>query len=81
VTHCNRNVKLTRRHPGTGWSNTEFRSYTFTDDAENASIVETPESRELRAGTEHPLGPTEQMELRETTHKRWEQNGLIQAKV
>ena len=68
---------------GTGWANTEFRSYQFTEETgDNASIVETAFSRERRRGTEKPLSKTEQMELRETTHKAWEKSGLqIQSKV
>ncbi|KAI9808882.1 MAG: hypothetical protein M1827_007157 [Pycnora praestabilis] len=74
---------------GTGWANIEFRSFTFAPDredvdgADNASIVETSESRERRRWTEKPLSKTEQTQLMETTHKKWEQNGLqqIQAKV
>lgn len=47
---------------GTGWSNTEFRSYTFVEEeGDNAAIVETKESRARRV--EHPLGRTEQMEF------------------
>lgn len=49
--------------PGTGWSNTEFRSYTFKEDEEgdNATLVETAESRARR--TDHPLGNTEKREF------------------
>ncbi|KAI9877655.1 MAG: hypothetical protein M1830_003174 [Pleopsidium flavum] len=62
---------------GTGWDNTERRSYRFPDDDdENASVEETSESRESRRGTEKPLSKTEQMELRETTHKTWEDSGF-----
>jgi len=69
---------------GTGWANVEYRSYQFPDEkGENASIVETIQSRELRRGTEKPLGKTERMELRETAKKTWEDSGLepIQAKA
>ncbi|KAL7276399.1 hypothetical protein RUND412_000603 [Rhizina undulata] len=46
--------------PGTGWSNTEFRTYHYLEgEDENATIVETEESRERRRGTEKPLGKTE----------------------
>ncbi|KAI9835870.1 MAG: hypothetical protein M1819_001768 [Sarea resinae] len=60
------------KYEGTGWTNTEFRSYRFTagdsDDA-NASLIETPESRELRRGTEHPLGEAEKTQLKLTREK------------
>ncbi|KAI9887703.1 MAG: hypothetical protein M1823_000452 [Watsoniomyces obsoletus] len=63
------------KFPGTGWANTEFRSYRFEDAApgqqqdDNASLVETEESRQRRRGTEKPLTNTEKMELRETKGK------------
>ncbi len=68
------------KFPGTGWANTEFRSYRFKDpqdpqNDDNASLVETNESRHRRRGTEKPLTDTEKMELRETTEKSWETEG------
>ncbi|KAH0614634.1 uncharacterized protein H6S33_000270 [Morchella sextelata] len=55
--------------PGTGWSNTEFRSYTFKDEeGDNATLVETKESHERR--TEHPLGNTEMKEFEEVGGKK-----------
>lgn len=69
---------------GTGWANVEYRSYHFADEkGDIASIVETKQSRELRRGTEKPLGKAERMELRETASKTWENGGFepIQAKV
>jgi len=54
----------------------EFRSYRFTDDkGDNASIVETKQSRDLRKGTEIPLTETERMEFRETTKSTWGDGG------
>lgn len=53
--------------PGTGWANTEFRTYTFTDsvddddlygrkiDSDNASILETAESRKRRGKSGEPV--------------------------
>lgn len=55
---------------GTGWSNTEFRSYNFLD-GEDASIKETRESRERRRGTEKELSQDEQRELRAAAEKEW----------
>jgi broad specificity phosphatase PhoE len=42
--------------PGTGWNNTEFRTYVF----DGQSMVETEESRQRRVG-EMPLSKTEKM--------------------
>ena len=53
-------------HPGTGWENTEFRSYTWAP-GEADTLVETKESRERRA--DKPLGKTEMMEFVETHAK------------
>ncbi|KAF2092343.1 phosphoglycerate mutase-like protein [Saccharata proteae CBS 121410] len=52
---------------GTGWANTEYRSYTFKPDTgDQASVVETEESRERRRGTEKPLTADEQRNLERT---------------
>lgn len=62
---------------GTGWQNTEFRSYTFShEDDENASVVETAESRERRKGLETPLTADEQRELKATAENGWLERGL-----
>lgn len=68
---------------GAGWSNTEYRSYRFKDERDdNASLIETTESRERRRGTEKPLSQTEQMELEATHHKKGENGGFqLQSKV
>ncbi|GAP88305.1 putative phosphoglycerate mutase [Rosellinia necatrix] len=52
---------------GTGWNNTEFRSYEFADQTgqdPNASLRELPESRQRRKGSEIPFTAAENMELR-----------------
>lgn len=55
---------------GTGWDNTEFRSYEFGEESEeNVPLLETSESRTRRAGTTKPLSGTEMMELKETAPK------------
>ncbi|KAG0651549.1 Phosphoglycerate mutase [Hyphodiscus hymeniophilus] len=62
---------------GTGWANTEFRSYEFlsaTDEA--ASLVETRESRERRKGTEKPLSADEQRELKAAAEREWRDSGF-----
>ncbi|CAD6578034.1 MAG: hypothetical protein ASARMPRED_008501 [Alectoria sarmentosa] len=61
---------------GTGWRNVEYRSYKFADeDGENASLVETKQSREFRRGSEIPLTKEERINLRETAKKTWEEGG------
>lgn len=45
---------------GTGWLNTEFRSYEFVDASgkdKDASVIETEESKSRRAGTKTPNVP------------------------
>ncbi|PWW78002.1 phosphoglycerate mutase-like protein [Tuber magnatum] len=43
-----------------GWRNAEFRSFVFVDeDEDNASVIETDESKERRKGSEKPPGGTE----------------------
>ncbi|KAI9851354.1 MAG: hypothetical protein M1838_003910 [Thelocarpon superellum] len=57
-------------YQGTGWANTEFRSYTFkptTGDEDNASMTETKESLARRKGSETPLNATERREWSATT--------------
>lgn len=52
---------------GTGWDNTEFRSYTFVEEeGDNAAIVETEASKARRV--EHPPGKTEQKELEQVAN-------------
>ncbi|RDW75348.1 phosphoglycerate mutase-like protein [Coleophoma cylindrospora] len=64
---------------GTGWANTEWRSYQFVDqegkDA-NASLKETPESRIRRVGHEHPLSEAEQRNLRSSAEEGWKESGF-----
>ncbi|KAI9709408.1 MAG: hypothetical protein M1812_007685 [Candelaria pacifica] len=62
---------------GTGWENTEFRTYTFSSsEDDNASLIETDESRERRIGDEKPLSKEEQTQLKETTSETWKENGV-----
>lgn len=64
---------------GTGWLNTEFRSYYFTEAEEgdgNASMTETAVSSHRRRGTEKPLTRAERLQLRETVQKTWESQGF-----
>lgn len=64
---------------GTGWANTEFRSYHFAEAEEDdgdASMTETAESNYRRRGTEKPLTKAERLQLRETAKKTWERQGF-----
>ncbi|KAL9060637.1 MAG: hypothetical protein Q9162_000588 [Coniocarpon cinnabarinum] len=61
---------LLTRTAGTGWMNTEFRTYNFDPKSgQNASLVETEDSRLRRRGTEKPLSEAEQRNLARTTGK------------
>jgi broad specificity phosphatase PhoE len=69
------------KHSGTGWENTECRTYTFdssfwSDDDEEAFISETMESRKRR-GLEHPMLPhSQQREIYHRVMQGWEDQGL-----
>lgn len=81
---------------GTGWANTEWRSYAFVGGDEvgngeasgngsesesgSASLKETEESRRRRRGHEKPLGEAEQRNLREVAEKDWEGQGFTAPK-
>ncbi|KAL8888414.1 MAG: hypothetical protein Q9192_006181 [Flavoplaca navasiana] len=61
---------------GTGWENTEFRSFCFVDgDKENASMEETTESRERRGSKDKPMTKEERTQLRQTVTKKWQTQG------
>lgn len=73
---------------GTGWTNTEYRSYVFSEeedkedlegnalDGDNASLVETLESRHRR-GKEGPMAPREeQRTLYKLGTQGWDDQGL-----
>lgn len=65
---------------GTGWANTEYRSYEFVDQTEGrggqASIRETRSSREERRGSEIPLSREEQTQLRGIAIQSWIESGF-----
>ncbi|KAL8681778.1 MAG: hypothetical protein Q9186_002093 [Xanthomendoza sp. 1 TL-2023] len=68
------------RSLGTGWENTEFRSYTFVSgDDENASMEETEDSRHRPGDSRKPLTKEEKTQLRETATKNWEALGYEKA--
>lgn len=67
---------------GTGWENTEWRSYEFiepTGNDDEASIRETEESWRRRRGSAKPLGETEQQQARaaviESMRVAWLESG------
>ena len=61
---------------GTGWENTEFRSYELVEEGhDEGPFIETPASRKRRKSTVKPLTAAEQTELRETVVKSWENEG------
>jgi broad specificity phosphatase PhoE len=64
------------RGTGSGWENTEFRSYEFVEGGEKASLRETRESRERRRGTERGLTEDEQRELRASREREWRDSGF-----
>ena len=56
------------RLQGTGWANTEFRSYTFnTSELEEAHLLETSASKQRRYGDAKPLDHNEATQLKRTT--------------
>ncbi|KIX05899.1 uncharacterized protein Z518_03872 [Rhinocladiella mackenziei CBS 650.93] len=69
------------QHAGTGWENTEFRTYVFesdyiSDNDANAYIVETMDSR-ARRGIDYPMhGHEKQTELYHQMMQGWEDQGL-----
>jgi len=63
------------RGTGTGWENTEWRSYVFVE-GEDASLEETTESRERRRGSERGLTKDEQRELRASREREWRESGF-----
>ena len=70
--------------PGTGWKNVEYRSFRFADETgDNASIIETEESKKARSDTEIPLTETERMQLEKTVKRTNEEGGRhpLEAKV
>lgn len=61
---------------GTGWANTEFRSYEFVEgDEHGAGLRETRDSRLRRMGHETELGREEQRTLRDAFEKEWCESG------
>lgn len=55
------------KNAGTGWANTEFRSFTLErdeKDPDNVRLVETEGSRDARVDA--PLGDTEKKQFEET---------------
>lgn len=62
-----------KKFSGTGWSNCEYRSYSFAeDDDPDASLIETYESRSRRSRTEKPSTQTERSQFEQTTVQDWD---------
>lgn len=62
---------------GTGWENTEYRSYEFVEPAgedTQASIRETKTSWRRRRGSSNPLTETEQQQLRSVVVARYNEH-------
>ena len=74
--------------PGTGWANTEFRSFQFSEnidkegiadgpiDSDNATLVETVESRKRRGKTEEAPSREDQKKFYVQAIQRWDDLGL-----
>lgn len=55
---------------GTGWANTEYRTYTFVPNSgDEARIIETPESRAKRGAS--PFSEEENRKLKEMAEREW----------
>ena len=76
--------------PGTGWSNTEYRSYTFGSNPKSGRpvLLETSQSRARRLGNEKPLSRAETTNLQRVEAKQkaeeekaYQKASGIQAKV
>ena len=68
IARIRRSINLLTYCAGTGWENTELRSYEFADPEgkdSNASLKETSPSWRRRRGSEIPLTRAEQVQLQE----------------
>lgn len=70
---------------GTGWSNTEYRTYNFDEEIEGivtvegndrAPITETQDSRTRRSRDMKPLTREEQIHLKATVEFQWSKDGF-----
>lgn len=64
---------------GTGWTNTEWRSYCFVgeeEDDERAALRETSESRHRRGFKDEPLTDAEQIQQRAVAENEWQLAGF-----
>lgn len=70
-------------YTGTGWANTEFRSYQFVvgEEGDNASFTETTESYLRRMGEETPLTDAEKLQLSSTAKESWVRAGYIKSSI
>ncbi|GAB7363414.1 hypothetical protein MBLNU230_g3691t1 [Neophaeotheca triangularis] len=66
------------RFPGTGWANTELRSYNFNTNDADPRLVELTESRRRRLGDEKPMDQNEQANLKRSVSRELEGKGYVQ---
>ncbi|KKY13442.1 putative phosphoglycerate mutase family protein [Diplodia seriata] len=63
------------KYCGTGWANTEYRTYTFVPDSgDEARILETPESRAKRGAA--PFSDAENLKMKALAEKEWLAQGF-----
>lgn len=88
--HMQHHHPHSHRIPGTGWYNTEYRSYNFGNNPRSGRVilVETEQSRARRSGNDQPLSREEQSNLHRTESKQkaeeekaYQKASGIQAKV
>lgn len=75
--------KIYLGYTGTGWANTEFRSYHFVvgEEGDNASFTETTESYLRRRGEKTPLTDAEKLQLASTAKDSWVRSGYITSSI
>jgi broad specificity phosphatase PhoE len=66
------------KYAGTGWANTEYRSYSFVESGDGeAHLKETADSYKRRAGDVRFLTPSEQADLRRSAELEWDRDGYV----
>ena len=62
---------------GTGWANCEYRSYRFKEeDDEDASLVETEDSKEMRRKADKPRVEMDRAQFTDAAIREWEKKGI-----
>lgn len=63
--------------PGTGWANTEYRTYRYVDEDEDSDeLIETSASRHSRGKLDPRPTREEQRELYHRCRKHWAEDGV-----